>query len=563
MRPSLLLRAVSLQTALVLALPLLLPAQSGAGRPLGAERPDLVALADRVFAPWNTTHGPGCAVGIAQGGQTLLTRGYGMADLAGERPITPATILESGSVAKQFTAMAVLLLMQDGKLRLDDDARTYLPELPTYGRPITIRHLLTHTSGLREWSNLVEWQGWPRGTRVHTQDVVFDLITRQRALNYPVGDYYSYTNSGFLLLRTLVERVSGESFSAFTTRRLFVPLGLTHTRWRADFTIVVPGLAQAYARRADGWHLDMPNDNIIGAGGLLTTVDDWLRWNDALTAKTLGAAAVDSMTRQMTLTSGRTIQYALGLMVMRYRGTREIAHSGSTAGYSTYLARYPELGNLSIAVLCNAAGANATAYTHALVDAIAPSLPATPAPDTVRAAPARMTALRGMYRDTRTNTTVQLDTVGGQLRRVGGAVLQPLRDGGWQMGSSRVGFTLTATGAPTAMHQPTADGDTVVFAFMAAQPWQPTPAELATLVGQYHNAEIDATYTVAVSGSASGVRLTLSPRVGVVDTLVPTYRDAFTMSGGSAWFTRDPKGRVIRLHFGSARGWDFVLDRVR
>jgi CubicO group peptidase (beta-lactamase class C family) len=160
-----------------------------------AQTADLTATADRVFDAWNNTHGPGCAVGIARGGRTLLTRGYGMADIQSERPITPATILESGSVAKQFTATAILLLMQDGKLALEDDARKYLPELPVYSRTITVRHLLTHTSGLREWSNLVDWQGWPRGMRMHTQDVVFDLITRQKALNYPVGDYYSYTNS--------------------------------------------------------------------------------------------------------------------------------------------------------------------------------------------------------------------------------------------------------------------------------------------------------------------------------------------------------------------------------
>ena len=213
-----------------------------------AATPDIAAIADRIFTAWNNTHGPGCAVGVSRGGVTLLERGYGMADIAGERPITPATILESGSVAKQFTATAVMLLVADGKLKLDDDARTYLPELTSYGRPITVRHLLTHTSGLREWSNLVAWQGWPRGTRLHTQSDVYKIITDQSALNYPVGDHYSYTNSGFLLTRTLVERVSGMDFEAFTAQRIFKPLGLTHTSWRGDFTRVVPGLAQAYRR---------------------------------------------------------------------------------------------------------------------------------------------------------------------------------------------------------------------------------------------------------------------------------------------------------------------------
>jgi len=271
-----------------LLLPALALAPFAAPRPVHAQQPttaQLVAITDKVFAPWNSTHTPGCGVGIARGGVTLLERGYGMANLTGGRPIMPSTILESGSVAKQFTTTAVMLPVADGKLKLDDDARQYLPELRSYGRMITVRHLLTHTTGLREWSNLVAWQGWPRGTRVHTQSDVFKIITDQQALNYPVGDHYSYTNSGFLLARTLVERVSGMDFETFTTTRIFKPLGLTNTSWRGDHTRVVAGLAQAYRRAPDGWHIDMPNDNVIAAGGLWTTIGDWLKWNEHLTKR--------------------------------------------------------------------------------------------------------------------------------------------------------------------------------------------------------------------------------------------------------------------------------------
>src|SRR6188474_27603 len=185
---------------------------------------DLGAVADRVFAQW-TRETPGCAVGVAQGGRTLLTRGYGMANLETGTPITAETIFESGSVAKQFTASAILLLMSDGKLRLDDRVQKYLPELPEYGRPMTIRHLLSHTSGLREWSNLVELDGWPRGTAAHTQDDFLEVVFAQRELNYPVGEHYSYTNSGFGLLVTIIERVSGMPYTQFTTERIFKALG--------------------------------------------------------------------------------------------------------------------------------------------------------------------------------------------------------------------------------------------------------------------------------------------------------------------------------------------------
>lgn len=527
-------------------------AQSGA-----AQSTDLVAISDRVFDAWNNTHGPGCAVGIARGGRTLLTRGYGMADLNGARPITPSTILESGSVAKQFTAAAVLLLMQDGKLALEDDARKYLPELPAYGRTITVRHLLTHTSGLREWSNLMAWQGWPRGTRMHTQSDVLDIVTRQKSLNYPVGDYYSYTNSGFLLLRTIVERVSGKPFAQFTAERIFTPVGMTNTQWRDDYTRIVPGLAQAYGRQADGWHLNMPFDNVIGAGGLLTTVGDWLLWNDALTKKSLGSALSDSITRQMKLTSGIEIQYALGLTVTKYRGLREISHSGSTAGYSTFLARYPDQDNLSIAVMCNAAGAGATGYTHQLVDAMIPNLPRPVAVDTMASDPAAMAKYRGVYRDTRTNTTFIMDTVRGQLRR-GAAAVTSLRDGMFAVGGTRMRFSPASGTTPVTLRQQTADGDTLTFVRMAESVWVPTAAELASIAGKYRSEEIGATFTLAVANGA----LTVSPRAGIVGTMVPRYKDAFDQEGEMIWFTRDAKGRVTAMHIGSGRAWDFVAMRV-
>lgn len=526
---------------------------------------DLAVITDKVFAPWNSTHSPGCAVGIAQGGKPRLVRGYGMADLANGIAITPSTVLESGSVAKQFTATAVLLLMQDGRLALEDDARKYIPELPVYSRPITIRHLLTHTSGLREWSNLMAWQGWPRGTRVHTQSDVLDVITRQKSLNYPVGDFYSYTNSGFLLLRTIVERVSGKDFATFTQERIFRPLGMSNTTWRDDYTRIVPNLAQAYSKRGDEWHLDMPFDNVIGAGGLLTTIADWLRWNEALTAKSLGPAVGDSITRRMRLTSGLQIQYALGLVETSYRGLRELSHSGSTAGYSTFLARYPERDNLSIAVMCNAAGAGATAYTHAIVDGMMVNLPRAASADTVTLDASTARALPGVYRDTRTNTTVVMTGGAAGLRR-GNIAVRALADSTLLSGSTRFRVERGKDGTIVAFKQTTADGDTVRYVRVADTTWTPAPSDLASIGGRYRSDEIGVTFTVADIGGA----LSISPRAGVADTARPVYRektatgmrDGFSNGADAVWFTRDAKGRVTAMHFGSARVWDFVSTRV-
>ena len=538
---------------------LVLATLAGPGR-LCAQQPtraQLVAITDKVFAPWNSTHTPGCGVGVARGGTTLLGHGYGMANLTEGRPIMPSTILESGSVAKQFTATAVMLLVADGKLRLDDDARQYLPELRSYGRTITVRHLLTHTTGLREWSNLVAWQGWPRGTRAHTQSDVFKIITDQQALNYPVGDHYSYTNSGFLLTRTLVERVSGMDFETFTATRIFQPLGLTNTAWRGDYTRVLVGLAQAYRRAPDGWHIDMPNDNVIGAGGLWTTIGDWLKWNEHLTRKTLGSAVVDSLTRRMRLTDGTDIASDLGLMVTRYRGTPQIAHSGSTNGYSTYLARFPELGNLSIAVMCNAAGAPATNYTYAIVDALHPELARPAARDTVATDHDALHTWRGLYEDGRWHTMSVIDTANGTVR-FNGAPIRTLRNGTYLIGGQVARLAVGTDGRTRTIRTTTSDGDSVVHSWRQRDRWAPTPAELQALAGRYRNDEINTTFTVALVNG----KLTLSPRHGVIEQLTPTVRDAFDGDDNAVWFVRGKNGTVREMHFGASRVWDFVSVRV-
>jgi CubicO group peptidase (beta-lactamase class C family) len=479
-----------------------------------------------------------------------------MANLTGGRPIMPSTILESGSVAKQFTATAVMLLVADGKLRLDDDVRQYLPELRSYGRTITVRHLLTHTSGLREWSNLVAWQGWPRGTRVHTQSDAFKIITDQQALNYPVGDHYSYTNSGFLLTRTLVERVSGMDLEAFTAARIFKPLGLTNTSWRGDHTRLVVGLGQAYRRAPDGWHIDMPNDNVIGAGGLWTTVGDWLKWNEHLTRKTLGSAVMDSLTQRMRLTNGLEIAYALGLTVSQYRGTPQIAHSGSTAGYSTYLARFPELGNLSVAVMCNAAGAPATNYTYAIVDALHPELAKAAARDTVATDQQALRAWRGLYEDGRWHSMSTIDTSNGTVR-FSGAPIRALRDGTYLLGNQVARLAVSADGRTRTIRTTTSDGDSVVHTWRQGDRWTPTAAELEALAGRYRNEEIGVTFTVAVVDG----KLTVSPRHGIVETLTPTIRDAFDGDDNAVWFVKGKNGKGREMHFGTSRVWDFVSVR--
>ena len=351
-----------------LSLLAVLPTLAALSAPAAAQAP-----ADRVdsaFARLSGPATPGCAVGVARDGRPVLQRAYGMADLEGERPNTPQTVFEAGSVTKQVTAAAVVLLAVEGRFSLEDDARTLLPELPRYERPITIRHLLTHTSGLRDWGAVAALAGWPRGSRAYETPDMLAIVARQRGLNYPVGDHYSYTNSGYSVLPVLVERASGMSFAEFTRTRLFAPLGMTSTQWRDDYTRIVKRRAIAYQPAASGaFRLDMPFESVVGNGGLLTTVDDLLRWTENLETGAVGGPRfLTEMHRQARLTGGRQIEYASGLFVTSWRGIPEVSHSGSTGGYRAFLARYPRQ-HLAVAVLCNAAQANATALAHLVADA--------------------------------------------------------------------------------------------------------------------------------------------------------------------------------------------------
>ena len=525
-----------------LALPLVLAAVAG---PATAQGP--VDRVDSAFARLTGASGPGCAVGVSRGGQPLLQRAYGMADLEGERPNTPETVFEAGSVTKQITAAAVVLLAVDGRLALEDDARKWLPELPRYDRTITIRHLLTHTSGLRDWGAVAALGGWPRGTRAYTAPDMLAIVARQRTLNYPAGDHYSYTNSGYSLLAVLVERVSGMPFAEFTRTRLFVPLGMTSTQWRDDYTRIVKGRAIAYqpatapGTSSQSFRLDMPFENVVGNGGLLTTVGDLLRWTENLETGSVGGPRfLAEMHRQARLTSGRQIEYASGVFVTSWRGIPEVSHSGSTGGYRAFLARYPQQ-RLAVAVLCNAAQANATVLAHQVADAYLGDVPGT-AVATLAASPAAAptdttgAALPvGLYRDVRT---------GVPLRRAEGA-----------RGPAGRWVAQSAPGGRTTWLRVAADGDTLRYEPMPAAVL--TARDVAAYVGRWHAPDVDASWQVIATGETLRLR---DPR-GREMPLVPAWRDAFT-AGGTTWrFERDGAGRVVRLVAMQDRVWAMPFTR--
>jgi CubicO group peptidase (beta-lactamase class C family) len=489
-------------------------------------------------------------VGANVKGETVVRRAYGMADLEHDVPNTPDTIFEAGSVSKQFTAAAVVLLARDGKLSLDDPVRKYVAELPDFGAPITIRQMLNHTSGLRDWGNLAGIAGWPRTTRVHAHAHVLDILSRQRALNFPPGSRWSYTNSGYNLAAILVSRVSGMSFADFTRARIFEPLGMKDTSWRDDYTRIVKRRAMAYSPgQGSTFTINMPFENVHGNGGLLTTIGDLLTWNANYAKPRVGDAAfVAELERRLTLNDGRSHEYALGLYVDTYKGVREVDHSGATAGYSAHLGRYPDQ-DVSVAILCNVAGANATALAKAVAELYLTGLRTTPPTASHTLTDTETVRLVGMYRSVNPATLVTIASDGKGLRAQNGPLVAKsptrLEDGV---------FTYEFNGSGQVRQT---DEFGTVDVYDKVEPVKPSVEQLKAYEGRYVSEEIETTLTLRVEDN----RLVIRRRPDLVSRLTPVYADAFT---GLGWviFSRDASGRIVGLGVNQDRVWNLRFTKV-
>ena len=265
-------------------------------------RTEITTQVDELFAEWDGATAPGAVVGIFMDGRIIYSKGYGLANLDYDIPITPQSVLRIGSISKQFVAMCIAILADQGKLSLDDDIRTHIPEMPDYGNQITIRHLLHHTSGIREYLTLVNLIGKPEGSVFgYTTRELVELLSRQQNLNFEPGSQFSYTNSGYFLLAEIITRVSGMKASAFAQENIFEPLGMTQTRFYDDPNAIIRNQAFGYSPNRDGgYRLDILRSDVIGDLGVITTVEDFLHWDNNFYENKLGAGT-NELIRMMFL----------------------------------------------------------------------------------------------------------------------------------------------------------------------------------------------------------------------------------------------------------------------
>jgi CubicO group peptidase (beta-lactamase class C family) len=493
---------------------------------------------DSLFAEYTRGLQPGLALAVVRDGKLLISRGYGYANLEHKVPITPTTVFDVASVSKQFAGLAVAMLVTEGRVKLTDDIRKHVPELAQLERPVTVDHLVHHTSGYRDWPGTLSLAGW-RFDDIISFDQIKTMAYNQRTLNFVPGSEYMYSNTGYNLLTEMVARHRGKTFRQWTDENFFRPLGMTNSHFHDDHTMVVPNRALGYARRPDGTFSSVTNNLMaLGSSSLFSTVEDMAKWvSNFDDAKVGGTEAMNLMRTRGKLNDGSTIPYAFGVSHGEYRGQPTVSHSGGWASFATYVVHFPQQ-RFGVVVFSNGGGINPTRAAFNLADiylgsALGPATPPTPnaiaTAATVDVAPAVLDRYAGLYR------------------------LGP----GWYARIRRDGNTLKTQAAREPEYAMSARSDTLfwvqpynapmVFKAVAGKPVEltyrgrqyqklqetkaPTPAQLREYAGEYFSEELDTRYIVQLTDSGLVMR---HRRHGPV-RLTHAWKDDFN---GSVWYTR-------------------------
>jgi len=488
-----------------------------------------------------------------------------MADLEHGAAITPATPFHVASVSKQFTAAAIVLLAEDGKLSFDDDVRKYIPEVPDFGVRITIRNLLHHTSGFRDQWELLEFAGWRYSLDLITNQDVLYVVTRQRELNFPPGDRFLYSNTGYTLLGEIVRRVSGKSLREFTTERIFQPLGMSHTHFRDDHAELIKGQAYGYVPSKDNkWRLSITNFDTVGATSLFTTAEDLSHWDQNFYHSKLGGAHfLDDMLHRDKLNGGELQNYAFGITLGNYRGLPTVGHDGADAGYRATFIRFPNQ-KFTIACLCNAGpDASPRALANQVADLFLASQyeAATEPPQFPQPAPTELQKFVGVYWNRSNDEITRIAVKRDALAVLAGDDVLPLhatKPDTFQLEKQRVEFQFfqAADGKPAGLR--------VVSEYARPETSEKLPpvklesAAMHEYTGDYASGEIELVYHIAFEdGKPVLKRLKHDPSV-----LDAVGTDLFTTDFGTVRFVRDTEHNVSGMLISTGRIYNLRFHKA-
>jgi CubicO group peptidase (beta-lactamase class C family) len=498
---------------------------------------------DKIFAQWDTPGSPGCALAVIRDAAVVYARGYGLSNLELNVPITPKSVFDIGSVSKQFTAMSIVLLAQDGKLSLDDDIHKFIPQLRSYATPVTLRSMLHHLSGLRSYTDLFDLAGIPEIDNTTDEDALA-LIARQKTLNFTPGRQYLYSDTNYFLLALIVRRVAGESLGQFAQRRIFGPLGMSSTHYHDDYRMIVPRRATGYApRTGGGFAIDMSNFEELGDGSVMTTVEDLARWDRNFNSGQVGgAAAIERLQELGVRSDGSRTPYAMGLILDRYRGVARVQHTGEWVGYRASFLRFPQR-RLSVIVLCNVVGdMDPLALSERVSDVYLhlgeQSPPLAPTPSEIA-------SYSGTYWDAETFAYLRFVPMAGALALDSGDAPQTLRYLGHgefrgENSSTRYTFHGTAAGVSVTLTDDDSDPQVLGRAPHAASP----DVNLSEYAGTYYSDDLGVSWTLGVRDGHLTRTQWMFAAQQLKQILPDTFSGDLSEGGYALRFSRNGAGEV-------------------
>jgi CubicO group peptidase (beta-lactamase class C family) len=505
------------------------------------------ARVDSLFRQFTTGVTPGVAVAVVRNGTVVLSKGYGYANLEHKVPITGSSVFDVASVSKQFAGLAIAMLVEQGKIALTDDIRKHIPEMPDFGRVITVGHLVHHTSGLRDWPGTLALSGWQMDDVISFEQIL-TMAFNQRTLNFDPGSEYMYSNTGYNLLAELVRRVTGKTFRAWTDEELFKPLGMTRSHFRDDHTEVFPDRVFGYGRKGDGtWSAVTNNLMALGSSSLFTSAEDLAKWLANFDdGKVGGAKAMARMRTLVPLNNGSPNTYAFGVGIGEYRGQQTISHSGSWAGFNTFVLYFPAQ-KTGVIVLANTpfgVGGAANGIADIYLESVLGPRPAAPTRTAVQVSAPRLDRLKGLYRlgpgwyARITRDSVTLSTQATNEPRF---TMTAMSDSTFWVPGYNTDMTFSST----------RDGRMEMMFRGKARPRvdetkEPTVDRLTQLAGTYFSEELEATYHVEVRNGGLVMRHRRHGVIPLTWVNAEDFRGSWFMR--SVEFVRDSGGRVTGLN---------------
>lgn len=526
---------------------------------------------DKLFAKWNSPVSPGAALAIIKDGKIIYKRGYGMANLEHNVPITSTSVFRIGSTSKQFTAACIAILSLQGKISLDDDIRKYIPLMPKYQKPITVRHLVHHTNGLRDYTWLLPLAGYRGDADSPTIEETIEMLARQKGLNHSPGDEYLYSNSGYFLMSVITEKASGKSLNEFAQEHIFKPLGMKNTHFHDDFQMNVKNRADGYSPRGNGFRINMTNWDHVGDGGIYTTVEDFYLWDQAFYTNKLGEEFVELIQTTGVLNNGQKQDYAFGLRIANYRGLKTVGHGGSWVGFRSAVMRFPEQ-KFSVVCLANLSTINPSSLCRGIADIYLADY-FKEEPEKEAREPKKEIAIitfpqvelknkAGNYYDEKSGRWISVSVEGDKLRvSIGGReyILSPVSKTKFQAINARSDISLDFTAEAEGKAQSVKlimRGREGIFLAKIPEVAPLTPRQFKEFAGEYYCSELNATFRLAVKeGTLVFNHRNARPRT----PLKTMASDKFVWGRNNIEFMRKKREEITGFIFRSERAiFEFV-----